>query len=111
MLQPIFETNLQKYGIEGPEGGPVTQMSCVHSVLVLPIFDTPDKKEAVAALEFVQTAREMAYQPIVKAISRVLEVSQRCHFPAISVLLFSTPTLILAIAGLLSIHQRGFNRS
>eukprot|EP00884_Botryococcus_braunii_P003335 jgi/Botrbrau1/13001/Bobra.384_1s0025.1 len=72
----IFEPNLQKYGIENPKspkGGSGTQVPCVHSVLVLPIFDTPDKKEAVAALEIVQNAKDMAFQPIVKAITRLLE--------------------------------------
>lgn len=75
-LQPCFKTNLQTYGIDIPGSGESEKRSCVHSVLVLPIFDNDERKETVAALEIVQNATDMASEAILTAVSRVLEVSR-----------------------------------
>lgn len=62
-----------------PSSGGSENRSCVHSVLVLPIFDSAERKDPVAALEIVQNATDMASEAILSAVSTVLEVSSSSH--------------------------------
>ena len=69
-----MSSNVQKYSTAVYLRAAEAQQCRVHSTLVIPLFITPEKQQAVGVLEVVQTVEDMHFTYVVETLTTVLEV-------------------------------------
>eukprot|EP00884_Botryococcus_braunii_P002861 jgi/Botrbrau1/12576/Bobra.0169s0109.2 len=71
--EPEMSSNVQKYSTAVYLRAAEAQQCRVHSTLVIPLFITPEKQQAVGVLEVVQTVEDMHFTYVVETLTTVLE--------------------------------------